>query len=159
MPHDPRAVGGLLHQDREAVLAQRRPSSPRRLPNETCSKSSTISVPFDFFLPLGGANGAPPPGEVSYWVLTWVMRATFGHPPAEGPETYARERDPGRGSATGSRKVSPPAGPSRLTPSSPGEAKSRSREAPRCTSQLLASLTRKWPLKQDVAPLGTPCGY
>ena len=28
------------------------------------------------------------------------MGATFGHPPAEGPGTYARERDPGRGSAT-----------------------------------------------------------
>ena len=59
------------------------------------------------------------------------MRATFAPPPAEGPETYARERNPGRGSATGSRKVVPPAGPSHLTPSSPGEAKSRSREAPR----------------------------
>ena len=66
---------------------------------------------------------------------TWVMRPTFGHPPAEGPGTYARERDPGRGSATGSRKVSPPAGPSRLTPSRPGEAKSRSDEAPRCPNR------------------------
>ena len=63
------------------------------------------------------------------------MMATFGHPPAEGPGTYARERDPGRGSATGSRKVAPPAGPSHLTPSSPGEAKSRSDEAPRCPNR------------------------
>ena len=68
-------------------------------------RSVTRGVPFDFFLPLGGAPGAPPPGEVSSWVPPCIMRATFGHPPAEGPETYARERDPGRGSATGSRKV------------------------------------------------------
>ena len=106
------------------------------LPNEMSCISTRRSVPFDFFLPLGGAPGAPPPGEVSYWVLTWVMRATFAPPPAEGPETYARERDPGRGSATGPRKVPPPAGPSHLTPSSPGEAKSRSREAPRCPHQF-----------------------
>ena len=71
-------------------------------------------------------DSAPPP---------CIMGATFGHPPAEGPGTYARERDPGRGSATGSRKVVPPAGPSHLTPSRPGEAKSRSDEAPRCPNQ------------------------
>ena len=63
---------------------------------------------------------------------TWVMGATFAPPPGEQPQTYARERNPGRGSATGSRKVVPPAGPSHLTPSRPGEAKSRSDEAPRC---------------------------
>ena len=89
-------------------------------------------VPSPFFLPLGGATGAPPPGEVLSWVPTWVMGATFAPSPGEQPETYARERNPGRGSATGSRKVVPPAGPSHLTPSRPGEAKSRSDEAPRC---------------------------
>ena len=106
--------------------------------------SGTRGVPFDFFRLLFRAPGARCPGEVSSWVPPCVMGATFAPPPAEGPETYARERNPGRGSATGSRKVPPPAGPSSLTPSSPGEAKSRSREAPRCPSQLLASLTRKW---------------
>ena len=83
--------------------------------------------------------GPTPPDRSPYEsdrAPTWVMRATFGHPPAEGPGTYARERDPGRGSATGSRKVVPPAGPSHLTPSRPGEAKSRSREAPRCPHQF-----------------------
>ena len=84
-----------------------------------------------FFHRAGPTRPRRSPYE-SYWARTWVMRATFGHPPAEGPGTYARERDPGRGSATGSRKVVPPAGPSHLTPSRPGEAKSRSDEAPRC---------------------------
>jgi len=58
------------------------------------------------------------------------MGATFAPLPAEGPETYARERNPGRGSAGRTPQVLPPAGPSHLTPSSPGEAKPRPREAP-----------------------------
>ena len=122
---------------------RRRPRGPANrwiwsadLPNEMSCISTRRSVASHFFLPSNRATGARCPHEVSYWVLTWVMRATFGHPPAEGPETYARERDPGRGSATGSRKVVPPAGPSHLTPSRPGEAKSRSREAPRCPHQF-----------------------
>ena len=80
-----------------------------------------------------------------YFTPPCIMGPTFAPLPAEGPETYARERNPGRGSAGRAPQVLPPAGPSHLTPSSPGEAKSRSREAPRCPSQLLASLTRKWP--------------
>ena len=131
----PGAGGGLPRQRRSRPGPGNGPFGSRDPPNEMSCISTRRSVPFDFFLPLGGAGPAPPPGEVSYWVLTWVMRATFGHPPAEGPETYARERDPGRGSATGSRKVVPPAGPSHLTPSRPGEAKSRSDEAPRCPNQ------------------------
>ena len=99
-------------------------------------RSVTRGVAFDFFLPLFRAAAARCPGEVSSKEPPCIMGATFGHPPAEGPETYARERDPGRGSATGSRKVVPPAGPSHLTPSSPGEAKSRSREPPRCPHQF-----------------------
>ena len=66
----------------------------------------------------------------SYRGPTCIMGATFAPLPAEGPETYARERNPGRGSAGRTPQVAPPAGPSHLTPSSPGEAKSRSREAP-----------------------------
>ena len=98
--------------------------------------SRTGGVTFDFFRLLFRAPGARTPGEVSSWVPPCIMGATFAPLPAEGPETYARERNPGRGSATGSRKVVPPAGPSHLTPSSPGEAKSRSREAPRCPHQF-----------------------
>ena len=99
-------------------------------------RSVTRGVTFDFFLPLFRAPGARCPGEVSSKEPPCIMGATFGHPPAEGPETYARERDPGRGSATGSRKVVPPAGPPHLTTRRPGEAKSRSREAPRCPHQF-----------------------
>ena len=87
--------------------------------------------PSIFFFHRAGPTAPRRSPYESYWGPTWVTRATFGHPPAEGPQTYARERDPGRGSATGSRKVAPPAGPSHLTPSRPGEAKPRSREAPR----------------------------
>ena len=99
-------------------------------------RSVTRGVTFDFFLPLGGASDAPPPGEVSSELPPCVMGATFAPLPAEGPETYARERNPGRGSAGRTPQVPPPAGPSHLTPSSPGEAKSRSREAPRCPHQF-----------------------
>ena len=132
----PGAGGGLPRQRRSRPGPGNGPFGSRggaRLSDHQIS--GTTGVLFALPLPLFRAPGARCPGEVSSWVPPSIMRATFGHPPAEGPETYARERDPGRGSATGSRKVVPPAGPSHLTPSRPGEAKSRSDEAPRCPNQ------------------------
>ena len=131
----PGAGGGLPRQRRSRPGPGNGPFGSRGGAKAGGQISTRRGVPFDFFLPSNRATGARCPHEVSYWVLTCVMGATFGHPPAEGPQTYARERDPGRGSATGSRKVVPPAGPSHLTPSRPGEAKSRSREAPRCPNR------------------------
>jgi len=49
-----------------------------------------------------------------------------------GAETYVAPPSAGRRPAVGPPQMLPPAGPSHLTPSRPGEAKSRSREAPRC---------------------------
>ena len=126
---DPAAGGGPEDQ-RMAVLHLT--EKPILLNYRSVTRGGT----FDFFLPLFRADPARCPGEVSSELPPCIMRATFAAPPAEGPETYARERDPGRGSATGSRKVVPPAGPSHLTPSRPGEAKSRSSEAPRCPHQF-----------------------
>ena len=135
MPHDPRAVGGLLHQDREAVLAQRRPSSPRRLPNETCSKSTRRKVPWPFFCPLGGADPAPPDGTKSVLGTHLELLAPQAPSRGRGAETYVAPPSAGRRPAVRPPQVLPPAGPSHLTPSRPGEAKSRSDEAPRCPDQ------------------------
>ena len=132
MPHDPRAVGGLLHQDREAVLAQRRPSSPRRLPNETCSKSTRRKVPWPFFCPLGGADPAPPDGTKSVLGTHLELLAPQAPSRGRGAETYVAPPSAGRRPAVRPPQVLPPAGPSHLTPSRPREAKSRSREAPSC---------------------------
>ena len=136
MPHDPRAVGGLLHQDREAVLAQRRPSSPRRLPNETCSKSTRRKVPWPFFGPLGGAAAAPSNGTKSVLGTHLELLAPQAPSRGRGAETYVAPPSAGRRPAVRPPQVLPPAGPSHLTPSRPGEAKSRSDEAPRCPNQF-----------------------
>ena len=83
----------------------------------------------------------------------------FWPPGTRGQETSAGGPFGSRRSAGRTPQVLPPAGPSSLTPSRPGEAKSRSREAPRCPSQLLASLTRKWPpprQKKRARPLPPP---
>ena len=50
-------------------------------------------------------------------------------------ETYVAPPSAGRWWAVGPPQVLPLAGPSHLTPSRPGEAKSRSDEAPRCPKQ------------------------
>ena len=135
MPHDPRAVGGLLHQDREAVLAQRRPSSPRRLPNETCSKSTRRKVPWPFFCPLGGADPAPPDGTKSVLGTHLELLAPQAPSRGRGAETYVAPPSAGRRPAVRPPQVLPPAGPSHLTPSSPKQAEFWSDEAPRCPDQ------------------------
>ena len=136
MPHDPRAVGGLLHQDREAVLAQRRPSSPRRLPNETCSKSTRRGVPLPFFVPKNGADPAPHAHQVSPKEPPWNFWPPRHPAGGRGAETYVAPPSAGRRPAVRPPQVLPPAGPSHLTPSRPGEAKSWSDEAPRCPNQF-----------------------
>ena len=136
MPHDPRAVGGLLHQDREAVLAQRRPSSPRRLPNETCSKSTRRKVPWPFFAPKYRATGARTFGTKSALATHLELLAPQAPSRGRGAETYVAPPSAGRRPAVRPPQVLPPAGPSHLTPSRPGEAKSRSDEAPRCPNQF-----------------------
>ena len=51
----------------------------------------------------GGCGGCESPACLRWaqYLTCCAAAATFGHPPAEGPGTYARERNPGRGSATG----------------------------------------------------------
>ena len=136
MPHDPRAVGGLLHQDREAVLAQRRPSSPRRLPNETCSKSTRRKVAWPFFGPLGGADPAPHNRTKSALATHLELLAPQARSRGEGAETYVAPPSAGRRPAVRPPQVLPPAGPSHLTPSRPKQAESWSDEAPRCPNQF-----------------------
>ena len=63
----------------------------------------------------------------------WPPRHPAG---GRGAETYVAPPSAGRRPAVRPPQVLPPAGPSHLTPSRPGEAKSRSDEAPRCPNQF-----------------------
>ena len=69
------------------------------------------------------------------WVLTWNFWPPRHPAGGRGAETYVAPPSAGRRPAVRPPQVLPPAGPSHLTPSRPGEAKSRSDEAPRCPKQ------------------------
>ena len=98
-------------------------------------KSTRRKVPWPFFGPLGGANGAPPDGTKSALATHLGEKSPQAPSRGRGAETYVAPPSAGRRPPVGPPQVLPPAGPSHLTPSSPGEAKSRSREAPRCLNQ------------------------
>ena len=70
------------------------------------------------------------------WVLTWNFWPPRHPAGGRGAETYVAPPSAGRRPAVRPPQVLPPAGPSHLTPSRPGEAKSRSDEAPRCPNQF-----------------------
>ena len=77
--------------------------------------------------------GRPPPGRMvlkASWVLTWNFWPPRHPAGGRGAETYVAPPSAGRRPAVRPPQVLPPAGPSHLTPSRPGEAKSRSDEAP-----------------------------
>ena len=70
------------------------------------------------------------------WVLTWSFWPPRHPAGGRGAEAYVAPPSAGRRPAVRPPQVLPPAGPSHLTPSRPGEAKSRSDEAPRCPNQF-----------------------
>ena len=70
------------------------------------------------------------------WALTWNFWPPRHPAGGRGAETYVAPPSAGRRPAVRPPQVLPPAGPSHLTPSRPGEAKSRSDEAPRCPNQF-----------------------
>ena len=69
------------------------------------------------------------------WVPPWNFWPPRHPAGGRGAETYVAPPSAGRRPAARPPQVLPPAGPSHLTPSRPGEAKSRSDEAPRCPNQ------------------------
>ena len=77
------------------------------------------------------------------WALAWNFWPPRHPAGGRGAETYVAPPSAGRRPAGRPPQVLPPAGPSHLTPSRPGETKSRSDEAPRCPNRkVLAKVLR-----------------